>query len=223
VIELTDVAVRADLATLENTGLYTYEGALATLDGGSYHADGGVYATGIYDGATTLVATGVTASAENGSNFSYGLHNNSGTDATLVGGSYTGRGGGVATGIHSSNAGTVLEATGVTAVGENGADGNSGVTGGFAAEVSVHGGLIIGRGGAVASGIKTTGSATVVEARNATILGENGASSYGVNINGGTVRLAYSQLVGGTTGATTGTLVCRELCDQNFSVFLCPP
>ncbi len=54
------------------------------------------------------------ALAENGSDNNYGLHNRDGAEATLRGGSFTGRGGMIACGIYNADSGTWLEAESVS-------------------------------------------------------------------------------------------------------------
>jgi hypothetical protein len=103
-----------------NYGLYNTSGATATLRGGSFTGRLGTSACGIYNGGggADLEAESVTALGESGTNFNHGLHNYWG-DATLRGGSFTGRGGTDARGICNSN-GATLETEGVTALGESG-------------------------------------------------------------------------------------------------------
>ena len=222
-VEMIDVTVRGELATLENYGFQSSGGITAILKGGSFQADGGSFAQGISNDETILTATGVTAIAENGSTFSYGMSNFNGTDATLVGGSFIARGGGAATGIYSFGSGTTIEATGVSAVGDNGTDENFGLRTGVDSEVSFLSGRMIGRGGVIASGIKINDEASVVDAHGSIIIGEGAPSSYGFTMNNGTLRLANSQLVGGINVVSTGTLECHDLYDAGFATYLCPP
>ena len=93
------------------------------LRGGSFTGRGGAEAYGIYnaDSDTTLEAEGVSALGENGSVFNNdGLYNGTGAEATLRGGSFTGRGGAEAYGIYNGPSGATLEAESVSALGENG-------------------------------------------------------------------------------------------------------
>ena len=58
--------------------------------------------------------------AENGSTNNKGLHNDNSAEATLRGGSFTGRGGISAIGIHNEDSVTLLEADSIIALGVSG-------------------------------------------------------------------------------------------------------
>ena len=64
---------------------------------------------------TTLIAESVTALCENGGTQNYGLYDDNGAEAGLLGGAFTGRGGTEARGISNNNSN--LFATNVTALG----------------------------------------------------------------------------------------------------------
>jgi hypothetical protein len=153
----------------ENYGLGNWEGATATLRGGSFTGRGGTIAYGIINGASgsTLEAESVSAQAENGSDANHGLYNFIGAATTLSGGSFTGRGGTNAYGISNIDGDTTLVAESVTALGENGSSNYGLYNDGLAA--------------AIADSSQFTGS------------------SNGLYQISGTVRLAVSLLNGGAT------------------------
>jgi hypothetical protein len=124
-LDATSVSALGESGSFRNRGLNNTGGALATLRGGSFTGQGGAYASGITN-SDTLQATGVTALGEDGST-SRGLSNYGGASATLHGGSFTGRGGSYARGIFNNDSGTRLDATGITALGENGTSDNYGL------------------------------------------------------------------------------------------------
>jgi len=117
------VTVLGEDGSFANLGLRNKGGAAAVLHGGSFTARGGVsYTYGIYnrDVNTTLEAEGVTALAENGSGEISGLRNTLGAAVVLRGGSFTGRGGDISSGIINSSVNSTLEAESVTVLGEDG-------------------------------------------------------------------------------------------------------
>jgi hypothetical protein len=88
---------------------------------------------------------------------------------------------------------------------------------------TVRGGSFAGRGGSFALGICSLGPGTVLEAINATALGEGGShSSYGLYQDGGTVRLAVTQL-DGSFFRPSGTLTCFQVYDGSFAAINCAP
>jgi hypothetical protein len=233
-----------------NFGLVNYSGAVAVLHGGSFTARGGTDAYGIHnDGSGTMLeAESVTALAENGSSASSGLLNYASAEATLRGGSFTGRGGMNVTGIYNSGGDATLEAESVTALGEDGNSNNYGLSNsGTGVQATLRGGSFTGRapsGGTNANGIYNGGNSTTLEAQSVTALGENGSNSnYGlrssVNATGnvsqsvlegasdglylgtGTVHLAVSQLDGGATNSS-GTLTCFQVYDETYTAYTCP-
>ena len=229
-----------------NHGLVNYSGAAAILRGGDFTARGGIEARGIgnADNGTTLEAVGVTALAENGSNYNQGLRNETGAAATLRGGSFTGRGGAATYGIYNADSDTTLEADSITALGENGSS-NYGLYNDTGAMATLRGGAFIARGGNSTRGIYTHGSGTGLKAERVTILGEGGAttnrgleSSVGAAASvtqsvlegadssvvttggGGPVTLSNSRLVGGMAGGNVNcTAVSRN---TTFNASGCP-
>jgi hypothetical protein len=204
-----------------NHGLGNYDGAAATLRGGSFTGHGGASPDGIYNhgSGTTLEAESVTALGENGGGGNYGLRNIVSAAATLRGGSFTGRGGTFAYGINNYSSAT-LEAQCVTALAENASSSNDGLINYAAATVTMHGGSFTGRGGAYARGIYNSGG--TLEAKSVTALGEDGSSTNDALYQvGGTVRLGVSQLDGGAT-RTSGTLTCFRVYDGGYAAYTCP-
>jgi hypothetical protein len=78
------------------------------------------YAALLTGSGTSVTLQAVIALGENGSDWNCGLSTRDGAAATLRGGSFTGRGGDRAYGIHNGGSGTTLEAQGITALAENG-------------------------------------------------------------------------------------------------------
>ena len=249
-LEAEGVTVLAENSSDYNTGLYNETGAAAALRGGVFTGRGGTQTRGIYnaDSDTTLETEGVTALGENGSNANYGLRNYASAEATLRGGSFTGRGGMNVAGIYNSGSDATLEAEGVTALGENGNSNNYGLSNsGSGVEATLRGGSFTGRappGGTNANGIYNGGNSTTLEAQSVTALGENGSNNnYGlrssVNATGdvtqsvlegasnglylgtGTVHLGVSQLDGGATNSS-GTLTCFQVYDGSYAAYSCP-
>ncbi|MBN1811191.1 MAG: hypothetical protein JXA14_05075 [Anaerolineae bacterium] len=165
-----------------NYGLYSSGGAGVTVHDGSFIAHGGtcigIFNTG--DG-TVLDAEYVTALGENGTG-NYGLENESNATAILNGGSFTGRGGNYTWGIRNSGNSSVLEAKGVTVLGENGIYTNYGLANSYGPDVVLYGGSFTARGGTTTRGIHNTGNSTTLQAENVTTLGENGSDyNYGLS------------------------------------------
>jgi hypothetical protein len=162
----------------DNCGLGNYNGAAMTVRGAAVTARGGLnnYALA-NEFNVTLDAESVTALAENGSVANHGFWNVNNAKATVRGGSFTGRGGPEAWGIHSSASGTTLEAEGVTALGKDGSGNNYGLNNSDQAVAMLRGGSFTGRGGTYAYGISTSGSSTTLEAESVTALAEDGSSA----------------------------------------------
>ena len=121
ILEAENVTTLGENSSTSNYGLINYYTAVATLHGGSFTGRGGSDAYGIFnDDFSTLETEGITSLGEDGSSVNYGLYNYYGAAATLHGGSFTGRGGINAYGIHHSISSSTLEATSITALGENG-------------------------------------------------------------------------------------------------------
>jgi hypothetical protein len=201
-LEAESVTALAKNGSDYNYGLYNYDSAEATLRGGSFTARGGTGAFGIYNSGSsaTLETESVTALAENGSTYNYGLNMNGHAATTLRGGSFTGRGGSIACGICNSGSSTTLDAKSVTALGENASSTNFGLYNYSGAAAVLHGGSFTARGGLDAYGIGSDGSSTTLEAENITALGENGSSgNYGLyNYSGATANVTQSVLQGTT-------------------------
>jgi hypothetical protein len=108
-----------------NYGMGCYDNSTATLHGGVFIARGGInnYALS-NEFNVTMKADNVTALAENGSDSNHGLWNVNNAQATVRDGSFIGRGGTSAYGIHTNSA---LDAESVTALGENGGSDNYGL------------------------------------------------------------------------------------------------
>jgi len=160
---------------------------------------------GIFSGGitTTLDAEGVTVLGEgNGQNF--GLDNHSGAEATLRGGSFTGRGGGETFGIFSDGITTTLDAEGVTALGEDGTAGNYGLWNASGAAATVRGGSFTARGGVDAFGILNLNSDTTIEAASVTVLAEDSsARNFGLYNLGGAVATLHGGSFTGRGGLET--------------------
>jgi len=117
----TNVTAIAEDGVNSTHGLRNQDGPVTTLRGGSFVARTGVDARGIMNSIDgTLVATGVTAVGEGGTNTNIGLYGGIGSSTTLRGGSFSAVGGANAYGIYLGFGITVLEAVFVTAAGEGG-------------------------------------------------------------------------------------------------------
>ena len=197
-VTLQQVTALGENGSTTNMGLNNNNGAAAGLHGGAFTGRGGTYAYGIYnaDSDSTLEAESVTALAENGSN-NFGLYNYDDPEATLRGGSFTGRGGIEAHGIF--NSGAMLVGDNVTALGENGSS-NYGLSNFSGAKATLSGGSFTGRGGMEARGIFNVFSNTTLKAESVTALGENGYNyNHGLhNDNYATSNVTQSVLEGAT-------------------------
>lgn len=208
-----NVSVR-DL-TIGNSGVLTCNVALLAPDGvtqtlaadvtvqvlgASANGNKAIYLSGAN---TSLTLLNVTALAENSDTYNYGLHNNQGR-ATLRGGSFTGRGGNQAIGIYQYGANARLEATDITALGENGDDNNGFLN--FGATAALHGGSFTARGGTDAKGVFNYGSNAELDAKAIVALGEN-ATDYNrgfYNGQGATARLHGGSFTARGAGETFG-------------------
>jgi hypothetical protein len=201
-VTLQQVTALAENGSALNSGLVNYSGAAAILRGGSFTALGGIEARGIgnADSDTMLEAEGVTALAENSSDYNTGLYNETGAAAALRGGVFTGRGGTQTRGIYNADSDTTLETEGVTALGENGSNANYGLLNYTSAEATLRGGSFTGRGGTTNRGIYNLSSATA----NVTQSVLEGATN-SVYRSTGAVTISNSRLIGGTVG---GTVTC---------------
>jgi hypothetical protein len=165
-------------------------------------------------------------------------------EAVLHGGSFTGRAGATSNGIYNTDSGTTLEATGITALGENGNSYNYGLNNTGGAGAVLYSGSFTARGGDnIAYGIYNYHSSTTLEATGVTVLAENGGTdnyglynytataevdssrltggTCGLYMLSGTVHLGVSQLDGGATH-TAGTLTCFQVYDGIYSAYACP-
>jgi hypothetical protein len=199
-LEAESVIALGEGGSSDTYGLYNYDGAAATLRGGSFTGRGGTIAYGIYNQASSaaLEAESVSALGENGSSLNYGLYNYDAAAAVLSGGSLTGRGGEGAYGIFNDGSDTTLEAGSVTALGENGSASNFGLVNYDAAAAMLRGGSSTGRGGSYGYGIYNSGSSTTLDAEGVTALGENGSSyNRGLrNFNGAAATLRGGSFTG---------------------------
>jgi hypothetical protein len=220
-VELQQVTALAENGSDGNYGLVCYAGVSASLHGGSFTARGGADARGIglADSSTMLDTKNVTVLGENSSGYNRGLFNENGAAAMLHGGSFTGRGGTDARGIHNIGSGTTLETESVIALAKSGSNNTYGLANEDGAEAVLQGGSFTGRGGGNAIGIYNLSG--TLGAKHITALGENGSFNNGLYQVGGTVRLAFSQLVGDATH-TTGMLVCYGVYDGDYAFYNCP-
>jgi len=110
-----------------NHGLFNYEGS-AALRGGSFTGRGGSDSYGIWNrnSSATLETESITALGEDGTSENWGLNNYNGATAILHGGSFSANGGSYADGIYNQGT-SVLEATNITALAENGSIENYGL------------------------------------------------------------------------------------------------
>jgi hypothetical protein len=181
-LEAESVAALGENSSGLNYGMENYDGGVATLRGGSFAGRGGNYASGIQNTiSSTLTTEGITALGEDGSNANHGLVSSGSVTTTLHGGSFTGRGGAEAWGIHNEASGTTLEAESVTALGEDGSSNNYGLSNTDAATATLRGGAFTGRGGTNANGIRNIDSGTTLEAESVNVLAEHSSSAnYGL-------------------------------------------
>jgi len=207
-----------------NSGLFNYESSSARLHGGSFTGRGGTYSYGINSAGagSVLYATGAFALGEGGSYENYGMQNYQDSSVILFGGSATGRGGNNSYGIYESGSGTMLEATGVTALSEDGATISSGLFCRSGASVVVRDGSFTGSGGTYASGLYVRDAGTSLDASGVVAIGEGGSgSSFGLYHHSGTSRAGMSQLRGGAN-KLSGALTCFQLYDGSFVAYSCP-
>jgi hypothetical protein len=178
VVRLHRVSALAENGYATNAGLVDLNGAAAVLRGGDFTGRGGGYGGGIFTtgSGTTLEAIDISVLGEDGSSNNYGLYNTSGVTATLHGGDFIGRGGTEAYGIY--NRVGMLEADGVTALGENGSSSRGAIF--YKSAVRLRGGSFTGRGGGMTNGIYNTDSSAMLEAVSVTALAEGGDSNYGL-------------------------------------------
>ncbi len=210
-LDAESITTLGENASARNYGLLNAYGSTATLRGGSFTGRGGNFACGIYivDDHSTL-AENVTALGEDSSDYNYGLYNIYGT-VMLRGGSFTGRGGIHAYGIHNHN--STLEAESVTVLGKDGSDENYGLLNDDATAM-LHGGSFTGHGGIHAYGIHNHNS--TLEAESVTVLGKDGSDeNYGLlNAYGSTATLRGGSFTGREGSMTYG------IRNQNYHTYL---
>jgi hypothetical protein len=171
-LEAESVTALGENGSSINYGLNNYSGASAMLRGGSFTGRGGKYAHGTYNvHSSALEAISITALGENGSSSNNG-HYSYNSSTTLRGGSFTGRGGISVYGIYISTG--TLEAVSITALGENGSSGNTGLSS-YNCLARLRGGSFTGNGGSITYGFSN--SIGTLEAESVTALGQNGSSS----------------------------------------------
>jgi hypothetical protein len=168
-----------------NHGLDNSNAATVILRGGFFTGIGGVNAYGIHnDGATTLVAEGITALGEGGSDVNYGLDSSNDAETTLYGGEFTARDGTRTYGISNSGTNANLKAESVTALGDAASTQNTGLRNtGSTAGTSLHGGSFFGHQGDMALGIFNY--AGTLQAVGVTATGGNGTDNFGLDNEGG--------------------------------------
>jgi hypothetical protein len=149
------------------------------LHGGSFTGRGGDAAYGIYHPTFSyeLLAEGVIALAEDGVNSTAGLQNLG--IALLLGGSFTGRGGSQVYGLYNYLSDAMLEAEGVTVLGENGTSTAKGLYNVDGTAV-LRGGSFTGRGEDNPRGIQNEGASADLTTENVTVLAEGGVYTYGL-------------------------------------------
>jgi hypothetical protein len=119
ILTAENVTALGDGSSTGNYGLRNAWGTVV-LRGGSFTGRGGPYTIGIYsDKGGTMTAENVTALGENGTNENTGFCTSDGAVTTLHGGSFVGRGGGIAYGMRSATD-AVLKAEHITALAEDG-------------------------------------------------------------------------------------------------------
>ncbi len=224
VLDAEGISAQAEATNGTACGLYNFGTAEATLRGGAITARGSQNARAILNTAG-LAAESVTALAEDASDSNYGLYNASSSDAVLRGGSFTGRGGSAAGGIHNDGSGTTVEAENVTARGElasGSGSKNYGLYNRNSAEATLRGGAFAASGGSSSLnyGLMNESTATlrggVFEARNGldatgiyntatltaqsiTALGESATNNYGLeHASASTADVTESVLEGAT-------------------------
>jgi hypothetical protein len=184
--------------------LWNISNSTLVLHGASLTGRGGSNAYGAYNTSdgTVLQAVGVAALGENGNAGSFGLFNSEMGAATLVGGSFTGRGLGNPRGIVNVDGGSTLDAENVTVLAEGGVTVNHGLNIADGSATTLRGGSFTGRGGTTARGIYINGSGTTLDAEKITALGENSNMfNHGLyNLGGATSDVTQSVLIG-TSGS----------------------
>ncbi|MFO7743736.1 MAG: pectinesterase family protein [Anaerolineae bacterium] len=197
----------------------------------------GSYAVFLRGSGTDVRLQDVTAQAEGAGTHNRGLYNFLGSKATLHGGVFSGRGGQNACGIYNAGTDATLEATGVTALGENGTF-NYGLYNNHStsALVTLYGGVVTARGGERAYGIYNIDSGARLEATKVSVLGEGGslfnhglfnllgaqAAAHGGSFaaHGGAAAFAiYNYGSGSRLEATGVAALCEDASSQNRGLY----
>jgi hypothetical protein len=209
-LEADNVAALAEDGVLSNYGLFNSSDASATLRSCSFTARGGAYAYGIHShiSGTTLNVENTDVLAENGSDSNHGLYNYNGSFATLLGGTFTARGGSLTYAIHNEDTGTTLVAESVNVLAQDGSTNVFGLYNYGGAEALLRGGSFTARGGEGNRGIFSSSDGTQLNAESISALGEDGSNNYGLYISyNSTASVTQSVLAGATnTIFTSGTV-----------------
>ena len=195
------VAVLGENGTDYTYGFYNGQDSTATVRGGSFTARGGDITYGIYNTSADLTAEGVTALGEDGASENSGLRNGTPSNVVLNGGSFTGRSGATAMGIHNQSN---LEAYNVNALAVDGSI-NYGLYNESYGNAKLRGGSFTGRAGSSSRGIVVYNDTSFLEAEGIDILAEQGSSTnYGLEGGtDGTATITESVLDGTTYSVIT--------------------
>jgi hypothetical protein len=181
-----------------NYALYSNEGSIVQLQGGTFTGSGGTLSSGIFNvGQSSLTAVDVTAIAQNADE-NRGLYNGNSAAANLMGGSFEAVGGDYAKGISNTSL-SAQEAHNVTATARDAANSNFGFFNESTA--NLYGGTFTGRNGSEAFGIWNYGSEAELLAENLSVVGQNGTSTnigiYNLSESSATLRNATVIASGG--------------------------
>ena len=209
----------ADGDVSNNFALSNENGATAMLRGGSYTGRNGSHARGIRNQQNArLEMESVTVLAQDATDTNMGVVNRDGATAVLRGGSFFGRGGDRAIGVHNYAATVSVEWA--TVQGENGTNESRGFSNGSGGHASLAGGAFVSQGSSGTKyGIYNETDSNVNIAQSI-LTGEGTGTLYSV-YNDGTVNVAHSLLVSeiGGGGTTSCTAVSRG---STFSASGCP-
>jgi hypothetical protein len=237
-----DVTVLGAGASGANYGLHN-DVATATLHGGNFTGRGGASARGIqnYRKGAVLVACSISVLAEHADVTNYGFSNVS-AQATLRGGSFTGRGGTTARGMGNEGSDSMLVAEGVSALGKGATANNYGLENTSGGSATLHGGAFVGEEH-VTRGIYNHGNDAMLTARRVTAEGRYGVTDHGMfNGSAAVATVDSSQLIGEDYGLyqsggraevgvsllhngvqqTGGTLTCFQVYDETYGSYTCP-
>ncbi len=198
-LTLQNVNALAENATDINVGLRNYYHSTLTLHGGTFVARGGGSAYGITNAAddTLLQAENAIALAEN-ADYNYSLINGEAV-VSLLGGSFTARGG-IETRAIYNYTWSDLRAEGIVALAEGGSDHNRGLENSMA-EVTLYGGSFTARGGTEARAICNRSNTAELQAIGVTALAQDADVNYGLY----NADKAAASLQGGAFTARGGT------------------